>query len=62
MSKISKIILKDFVNGKLLFCKLPPGMELEGKVWQSNWFIKGENEKELKSQQEQNEKIYLEEK
>lgn len=33
MAKISKVMLKDFVNGKLLFCKIPPGMELEGKLW-----------------------------
>lgn len=34
MAKASKIMLKDFVNGKLLFCKLPPNFDnSERKIW-----------------------------
>lgn len=31
-AKASKIILKEFVNGKLLYCKLPPNYNGQG-MW-----------------------------
>ncbi|KAL4446500.1 hypothetical protein ABPG74_001241 [Tetrahymena malaccensis] len=36
MAKSSKLILKELVSGKLLYCKLPPTCEENCGIWQSN--------------------------
>jgi large subunit GTPase 1 len=48
-AKVSRIILKDLVNGKLLLCKLSPeyNEEKDGKIYLCNEFI----EKQLEEQQ-----------
>lgn len=37
-AKSAKYILKNFINGILIYCKLPPTYDVEkdGQVWQSN--------------------------
>ncbi|EGR27607.1 ribosome biogenesis gtpase, putative [Ichthyophthirius multifiliis] len=35
-AKSAKLILKDVVQGKVLYCKLPPGIEQNQGIWQSN--------------------------
>ena len=48
-AKVSKIILKDLVNGKLLMCKLSPeySEEKHGKIYISNEFLEKEIEEHL---------------
>ena len=38
MAKSAKLILKDLIEGKLLYCKLPPdyNREKEHEIWQTN--------------------------
>ena len=57
-AKVSRIILKDLVNGKLLFCKLSPeyNQEKDGKIYVSNEFIEKEIELENSKKENENEK------
>jgi len=53
-AKISKIILKDLVNGKLLLCKLSPeyNEEKDGKIYLSNEYFEKEIEETLLKEKE----------
>lgn len=47
-AKVSKYVLKDFVNGKLVYCKLNPEYDetKDGKICVTNYFPEIENHKE----------------
>lgn len=56
-SKVSRIILKDVVSGKLLLCRLSPEYNeaKEGKIYLSNELLEKEIEEKEKKLKEQNE-------
>ena len=54
-TKAARFILKDFVSGRLIYCKLPPDDEdflRDHKIWQSNIEIFEQINEENKVKQE----------